>query len=198
MSSSNPRVMMNSRPAPPCAFGVCEASAPTLGTEVSAIGGGWHGQETLILAEKILYLGSNVLVFTLASFLPIEISPNTYFSLRTGLAFRARGQSPFCVIAAQPGTRLPCPPGRALERGAIRPSPLLRWSPALAVDLWCSSPWPHPLLPPSFVCVLQIPIIIPCHRVIRSSGQSGSYGGGSLMKEWLLSHEKLQKEKLVY
>ncbi|XP_010137941.1 PREDICTED: methylated-DNA--protein-cysteine methyltransferase [Buceros rhinoceros silvestris] len=43
-----------------------------------------------------------------------------------------------------------------------------------------------------------IPIIIPCHRVIRSSGQSGSYGGGSLMKEWLLSHEKLQKEKLVY
>ncbi|NXO51804.1 MGMT methyltransferase, partial [Aramus guarauna] len=42
-----------------------------------------------------------------------------------------------------------------------------------------------------------IPIIIPCHRVIRSSGQSGNYGGGSLMKEWLLSHEKLQKEKLA-
>ncbi|XP_064001391.1 methylated-DNA--protein-cysteine methyltransferase [Pogoniulus pusillus] len=43
-----------------------------------------------------------------------------------------------------------------------------------------------------------IPIIIPCHRVIRSSGQSGNYGGGSLMKDWLLSHEKLQKEKLAY
>uniref|UniRef100_A0A8C0BG85 Methylated-DNA--protein-cysteine methyltransferase n=1 Tax=Buteo japonicus TaxID=224669 RepID=A0A8C0BG85_9AVES len=42
-----------------------------------------------------------------------------------------------------------------------------------------------------------IPIIIPCHRVICSSGQSGNYGGGNLMKEWLLSHEKLQKEKLV-
>uniref|UniRef100_A0A8B9TQZ7 Methylated-DNA--protein-cysteine methyltransferase n=1 Tax=Anas platyrhynchos TaxID=8839 RepID=A0A8B9TQZ7_ANAPL len=41
-----------------------------------------------------------------------------------------------------------------------------------------------------------IPIIIPCHRVIRSSGQTGNYGGGNLMKEWLLSHEKLQKEKL--
>ncbi|NXP56551.1 MGMT methyltransferase, partial [Heliornis fulica] len=41
-----------------------------------------------------------------------------------------------------------------------------------------------------------IPIIIPCHRVIRSSGQSGNYGGGTLLKEWLLSHEKLQKEKL--
>ncbi|NXO03159.1 MGMT methyltransferase, partial [Rhinopomastus cyanomelas] len=36
-----------------------------------------------------------------------------------------------------------------------------------------------------------IPIIIPCHRVIRSSGQSGNYGGGNLMKEWLLAHEKL-------
>ncbi|NXX12364.1 MGMT methyltransferase, partial [Podargus strigoides] len=43
-----------------------------------------------------------------------------------------------------------------------------------------------------------IPIIIPCHRVIRSSGQAGSYGGGNLMKEWLLSHEKLQKEKFAY
>ncbi|KAM6347418.1 methylated-DNA--protein-cysteine methyltransferase [Alca torda] len=43
-----------------------------------------------------------------------------------------------------------------------------------------------------------IPIIIPCHRVICSSGRSGHYGGGSLMKEWLLSHEKLQKEKLAY
>ncbi|KAI6066604.1 6-O-methylguanine-DNA methyltransferase [Aix galericulata] len=44
----------------------------------------------------------------------------------------------------------------------------------------------------------RIPIIIPCHRVIRSSGQTGNYGGGNLMKEWLLSHEKLQKEKLAY
>ncbi|XP_074446037.1 methylated-DNA--protein-cysteine methyltransferase [Larus michahellis] len=43
-----------------------------------------------------------------------------------------------------------------------------------------------------------IPIIIPCHRVICSSGRSGHYGGGNLMKEWLLSHEKLQKEKIAY
>ncbi|XP_058697797.1 methylated-DNA--protein-cysteine methyltransferase isoform X2 [Poecile atricapillus] len=42
-----------------------------------------------------------------------------------------------------------------------------------------------------------IPIIIPCHRVILSSGDTGSYGGGHLLKEWLLSHEKLQKEKLA-
>ncbi|XP_054838111.1 methylated-DNA--protein-cysteine methyltransferase isoform X2 [Eublepharis macularius] len=43
-----------------------------------------------------------------------------------------------------------------------------------------------------------IPIIIPCHRVICSSGQAGNYTGGSHLKEWLLSHEKLQKEKLAY
>uniref|UniRef100_A0A8D2KZD4 Methylated-DNA--protein-cysteine methyltransferase n=1 Tax=Varanus komodoensis TaxID=61221 RepID=A0A8D2KZD4_VARKO len=34
-----------------------------------------------------------------------------------------------------------------------------------------------------------IPIIIPCHRVICSSGQTGKYTGGSHLKEWLLSHE---------
>nr|XP_056705698.1 methylated-DNA--protein-cysteine methyltransferase [Euleptes europaea] len=43
-----------------------------------------------------------------------------------------------------------------------------------------------------------VPIIIPCHRVICSSGQAGNYTGGSHLKEWLLSYEKLQKEKLAY
>ncbi|XP_060097399.1 methylated-DNA--protein-cysteine methyltransferase isoform X2 [Heteronotia binoei] len=43
-----------------------------------------------------------------------------------------------------------------------------------------------------------VPIIIPCHRVICSSGQTGNYTGGSHLKEWLLSHERLQKEKLAY
>ncbi|XP_061491639.1 methylated-DNA--protein-cysteine methyltransferase isoform X2 [Rhineura floridana] len=43
-----------------------------------------------------------------------------------------------------------------------------------------------------------VPIIIPCHRVICSSGQTGNYTGGSHLKEWLLSHEKLQKKKLAY
>ncbi|NXY09418.1 MGMT methyltransferase, partial [Pteruthius melanotis] len=42
-----------------------------------------------------------------------------------------------------------------------------------------------------------LPIIIPCHRVIRSSGDTGHYGGGHLLKEWLLCHEKQQKEKLA-
>ena len=34
-----------------------------------------------------------------------------------------------------------------------------------------------------------IPIIIPCHRVITSSGKLGGYGGGTNLKEMLLHHE---------
>jgi len=35
-----------------------------------------------------------------------------------------------------------------------------------------------------------IPIIIPCHRVIRHNGNLGGYGGGLSRKEWLLHHER--------
>ncbi|XP_030058823.1 methylated-DNA--protein-cysteine methyltransferase isoform X2 [Microcaecilia unicolor] len=40
-----------------------------------------------------------------------------------------------------------------------------------------------------------VPIIIPCHRVICSSGEIGNYMGGkeNCLKEWLLAHEKIQK-----
>nr|XP_033799615.1 methylated-DNA--protein-cysteine methyltransferase isoform X3 [Geotrypetes seraphini] len=40
-----------------------------------------------------------------------------------------------------------------------------------------------------------VPIIIPCHRVICSSGEVGNYMGGkeNCLKEWLLAHEKIQK-----
>ena len=34
-----------------------------------------------------------------------------------------------------------------------------------------------------------LPIIIPCHRVIRSSGEIGGYGGGFVNKKYLLSLE---------
>ncbi|XP_011797345.1 PREDICTED: methylated-DNA--protein-cysteine methyltransferase [Colobus angolensis palliatus] len=34
-----------------------------------------------------------------------------------------------------------------------------------------------------------IPILIPCHRVICSSGAVGNYSGGLAVKEWLLVHE---------
>ena len=36
-----------------------------------------------------------------------------------------------------------------------------------------------------------IPIIIPCHRVITSSGELGGYGGGPDLKKKLLHHESV-------
>jgi len=34
-----------------------------------------------------------------------------------------------------------------------------------------------------------VPIVVPCHRVIRSGGAIGNYGGGPEMKRFLLKHE---------
>ena len=34
-----------------------------------------------------------------------------------------------------------------------------------------------------------IPILIPCHRVLRSGGSLGGYGGGPERKRWLLELE---------
>ena len=34
-----------------------------------------------------------------------------------------------------------------------------------------------------------IAIVVPCHRVLRSDGSLGGYGGGLPVKEWLLQHE---------
>ncbi|XP_054653802.1 methylated-DNA--protein-cysteine methyltransferase isoform X2 [Dunckerocampus dactyliophorus] len=41
-----------------------------------------------------------------------------------------------------------------------------------------------------------IPLIIPCHRVISSSGQSGPYmgGRGDHLKQWLLAHERRRED----
>ncbi|WP_347460546.1 MGMT family protein [Clostridium sp. DMHC 10] len=36
----------------------------------------------------------------------------------------------------------------------------------------------------------KIAIVIPCHRVIGSSGKLVGYAGGLWRKEWLLRHEK--------
>lgn len=36
----------------------------------------------------------------------------------------------------------------------------------------------------------QIAIVIPCHRIINSSGKLGGYKAGLERKEWLLNHEK--------
>lgn len=35
-----------------------------------------------------------------------------------------------------------------------------------------------------------VPVVIPCHRVVRSDGTLGGYGGGLDRKRWLLDHEK--------
>jgi len=35
-----------------------------------------------------------------------------------------------------------------------------------------------------------VPIIIPCHRVIRTSGELGGFGAGLPIKRWLLRHEQ--------
>lgn len=34
-----------------------------------------------------------------------------------------------------------------------------------------------------------ISILLPCHRVVRSDGALGGYGGGLVRKRWLLEHE---------
>lgn len=34
-----------------------------------------------------------------------------------------------------------------------------------------------------------VPIVVPCHRVLRAGGAIGEYGGGPEMKEWLLRLE---------
>ncbi|XP_069316400.1 methylated-DNA--protein-cysteine methyltransferase isoform X1 [Eulemur rufifrons] len=40
-----------------------------------------------------------------------------------------------------------------------------------------------------------VPILVPCHRVVCSSGALGNYSGGVAVKEWLLAHEGGQAGK---
>jgi O-6-methylguanine DNA methyltransferase len=35
----------------------------------------------------------------------------------------------------------------------------------------------------------RLALLIPCHRVVRKSGETGNYGGGRWRKAWLLDHE---------
>lgn len=35
-----------------------------------------------------------------------------------------------------------------------------------------------------------IAVVVPCHRVVRSGGSLGNYGGGVDRKRWLLHHER--------
>ena len=38
-----------------------------------------------------------------------------------------------------------------------------------------------------------IPLIVPCHRVVRSDGSVGEYGGRPEVKAWLIEHERLHR-----
>ena len=40
-----------------------------------------------------------------------------------------------------------------------------------------------------------IAILVPCHRVIYANGQLGGYNDGLLRKQWLMSHERLDKKE---
>ncbi len=43
-----------------------------------------------------------------------------------------------------------------------------------------------------------IPIIIPCHRIIGSSGKLTGYSGGLERKKWLLLHEQQHRNELLF
>ena len=40
-----------------------------------------------------------------------------------------------------------------------------------------------------------IPIVIPCHRVVKSNGEFGNYGGGGMLKKNLLQFERFNIKK---
>jgi methylated-DNA-[protein]-cysteine S-methyltransferase len=42
-----------------------------------------------------------------------------------------------------------------------------------------------------------VPIVVPCHRIVRSDGSLGGYGGGLKNKEWLLEHEGARAKALA-
>lgn len=38
-------------------------------------------------------------------------------------------------------------------------------------------------------------LIVPCHRIIRSNGQLGGYGGRVWRKKWLIEHERIHRNE---
>ena len=40
-----------------------------------------------------------------------------------------------------------------------------------------------------------VSIVVPCHRVISTTGKLTGYGGGLERKQWLLDHERLSRMK---
>ena len=44
----------------------------------------------------------------------------------------------------------------------------------------------------------QLAIVIPCHRVINTSGELGGYGGGLSRKQWSAHHEKSMSNATIH
>jgi len=44
----------------------------------------------------------------------------------------------------------------------------------------------------------KLPIIIPCHRIISSSGKLTGYAGGLDRKRWLINHEEKYRKGVFY
>ena len=42
-----------------------------------------------------------------------------------------------------------------------------------------------------------IPLVVPCHRVVRSDGSVGEYGGRPDVKAWLIEHERTYRGQWV-
>lgn len=42
-----------------------------------------------------------------------------------------------------------------------------------------------------------VAIVVPCHRIVRSDGSLGGYGGGSPVKAWLLEHEGARTREAI-
>jgi methylated-DNA-[protein]-cysteine S-methyltransferase len=82
------------------------------------------------------------------------------------------------------------PPGfyRKVLRTAARRLPFGATASYGQVAAWAGSPRAYRAAGTA-LATNPIPIVVPCHRVLRAGGQLGGYGGGPEMKEWLLRLE---------
>ncbi|MGA8295413.1 MAG: methylated-DNA--[protein]-cysteine S-methyltransferase [Acidimicrobiales bacterium] len=98
----------------------------------------------------------------------------------TQLRFDLRGLTPFETDVLQATRRIPA--------GEIRPY------------AWVAAEIGRPKAVRAVGSALgrnPVPILIPCHRVTRSDGAVGNYGGGPAMKEELLRLEKVNLDEIL-
>jgi methylated-DNA-[protein]-cysteine S-methyltransferase len=59
-------------------------------------------------------------------------------------------------------------------------------------DLAAASGHPRAIRAAAHVCAMNpVPLVIGCHRVVRSDGTIGDYRGGTALKSYLLRREEL-------